>query len=123
MAKKSYKRLADSIMTLLDKYNLSTDVTIFTGGHAYTKDGFFTKEGYEPYRNGWMVSLSDAINPCDYVEYDNPDTLSIHFEGPLYGELNYNNRYKIEDKLSKLFEKYGLYFEYGYAWSLSGYEM
>ena len=64
-------------------------------------------------------------NPKDYFEYANPDTLSMSFEGPLYMALNgyVGNWSKTEQQFAKLFEKYGLYYELGYAWSLSAYEI
>ena len=61
-------------------------------------------------------------NPRDYIEYANPDTITMSFEGNLYDVLNYGNG-SAEEELQKLFEKYDLYWEYGYAWSLSAYEL
>ena len=64
-------------------------------------------------------------NPLDYFEYANPNTLSMSFEGSLNHVLNgyVYGWVKLEAEFSKLFEKYGLYYEMGYAWSLSAYEM
>ena len=67
----------------------------------------------------------DGKNPKDYFEYGNPDTLSMSFEGPLYHVLNayVGGWTKLESQFSKLFEKYGLYYEMGYSWSLSAYKI
>lgn len=64
-------------------------------------------------------------NPKDYFEYGNPDTLSMSFEGPLYHVLNayVSGWTKLEKQFTKLFEKYGMYYEMGYSWSLSAYEI
>ena len=64
-------------------------------------------------------------NPYDYVTYSNPDTITMTFEGPLYHTLNgyIHGWTKLEQKFSKLFEKYDLYYEMGYAYSLSAYEI
>ena len=64
-------------------------------------------------------------NPLTYFEYANPNTLSMSFEGPLYRMLNGDIKgwVKLEDQFSKLFKKYGLYYEMGYSWSLSAYEL
>jgi hypothetical protein len=64
-------------------------------------------------------------NPRDYFEYANPDTLSMSFEGPLNHVLNGYVRgwLKLEEEFSKLFNNYGYYYEMGYAWSLSVYEL
>lgn len=67
----------------------------------------------------------DDKNPCDYFEYGNPDTLSMSFEGNLYYVMNgyTSHSCKLEEKFSKLFEKYGLFYELGHAWNLSAYDM
>lgn len=64
-------------------------------------------------------------NPKDYFEYANLDTLSMSFEGPLYHVLNayVNGWTRLESQFAKLFDKYGLYYEMGYAWSLSAYKI
>ena len=67
----------------------------------------------------------EGKNPKDYFEYANPDTLSMSFEGPLNHVLNGYVRgwTKLESQFAKLFEKYGLYYEMGYSWSLSAYKI
>jgi hypothetical protein len=67
----------------------------------------------------------EGKNPKDYFEYANPETLSMSFEGPLYEVLNaYRSGWvRLEAQFAKLFEKYGLYYEMGYSWSLSAYEI
>ena len=64
-------------------------------------------------------------NPKDYFEYANPKTLSMSFEGPLYRMLNAYilGWVALEDEFSKLFKKYGYYYELGHAWNLSAYEL
>lgn len=64
-------------------------------------------------------------NPLDYFEYANPNTLSMSFEGSLNHVLNgyVYGWVKLEAEFSKLFEKYGFYYEMGYAWSLSAYKI
>lgn len=67
----------------------------------------------------------EGKNPKDYFEYANPDTLSMSFEGALHDVLNayVPGWTKLEQQFSKLFKKYGLYYEMGYAWSLSAYKI
>ena len=64
-------------------------------------------------------------NPKDYFEYANPETLSMSFEGPLNHVLNayVHGWIKLEAEFTKLFEKYGYYYEFGHAWNLSAYEL
>jgi hypothetical protein len=49
----------------------------------------------------------------------------MSFEGPLYAVLNasVNGWVKLEDQFQKIFKKHGYYYELGYAWSLSAYEL
>ena len=57
------------------------------------------------------------------LEYSNPDTISMYFEGPLYHLINYED-YDFLNKLEKKFmEPYNLYFEQGYAWSATAYQV
>ena len=64
-------------------------------------------------------------DPEKYCEYANSDTITMTFEGPLNHVLNayVKGWVKMESEFSKLFEKYGYYYEMGYAWSLSAYEL
>ena len=118
----SYKGLVDELIDYLNSGHMSDDVSIYEGGKVYTT--WTTNPGeYKPYRDGWYVSKANNIDPRDYVKYDNPDTISVHFEGRLYTELNYpEHGYDVADELQDMFKKHGLYYELGYAWSLSGYE-
>lgn len=69
--------------------------------------------------------LYENKDPLRYIEYANPNTITMSFEGPLYHVLNGYVRggYKLEEQLQELFKKYGYYFEYGHAWNLSAYEL
>lgn len=64
-------------------------------------------------------------NPLTYFEFANPETLSMSFEGDLNYVLNGYVRGwdKLEEEFSQIFEKHGYYYEMGYAWSLSAYEL
>ena len=64
-------------------------------------------------------------NPRDYIEYSNPDTITMSFEGSLNHVLNgyVPGWTKLETEFSKLFEKYDLYYEMGYHWSLAAYKL
>lgn len=65
--------------------------------------------------------LQENIKAKDYIEYANENLITMSFEGPLYHEINYGDG-KTYKELQDFFEKRGLYFELGYAWSLSTYE-
>lgn len=117
------KKLAIDIYNWCKKHDLWGDNVIYFDGIAWASwpdwHGEFGKkidEDLYEYENR---------NPLDYFEYANPDTLSMSFEGPLNHVLNgYTHGWvKLEHEFSKLFEKYGWYYELGHAWNLSAYEI
>lgn len=76
------------------------------------------------YYNGKRINdgeLEDGeFDPHDYFEYAAYNhILSMSFEGRLYSALNFDG--VVAEKFRKLFEKYGVYYEHGYAWSLTAY--
>lgn len=109
------EQLANDIIKFLKKNDLDTDVTLMYNGKRVFAD---------------TGDVEDIVSAGDYVEYFNDDTITMTFEGNLYELLNgywdneFNDTYqKMYDDFGKIFEKYGLYYELGYAWSLAAYEM
>ena len=118
-----YKLLAIDIYEFCKKHNLWGDNTIYFDGKAWSnRESWAGKKGKKITEDLYEYEDRD---PCDYFEYGNPDTLSMSFEGSLNHVLNAYTRglVKLEEQFGKLFEKYGLYYEMGYAWSLSAYEI
>lgn len=118
-----YKLLAIDIYEWCNKHDLWGDNTIYFDGKAWSNSEVWgTEEGKKIADD--LYEYED-MNPCDYFEYANPKTLSMSFEGGLNYVLNGHTRgwLKLETEFIKLFEKYGLYYEMGYAWSLSAYEI
>lgn len=116
-------QLAEEIIDYLTQQGMFWEVNIFTGKHWYSdttdhkSDGPFrphkTKNGSKYYKAGHKGC------PC---EYNNPDTLTMTFEGPLYHDLNYGDWDKgAWAALNRIAEPYGLYHEMGHAWSLAFY--
>ena len=118
-----YKLLAIDIYKFCKKHELWGDNIIYFDGKAWSNS--------ETWRGEKGNKIADDLyeyedrNPRDYFEYANPDTLSMSFEGDLNHVLNgYTNySWKLEEKFGKLFEKYGLYYEFGHSWNLSAYEI
>lgn len=108
------EKVATEIRNWMLDNEIWIDTRIYFNGKAYgtSKDGEF----YYNDRNH-LVVLED-INPLDYFEYVNPETISMSFEGPLYDILNYSGG-RLEMEFSKILEKYGLYYELGNAWNLT----
>lgn len=78
---------------------------------------FNNKRIFADYYKHTNEEVEENVNPHDYFEYAAYDhILSMSFEGGLYDYI-YNN---IDaPALSKVFEKYGVYFELGNQWNLS----
>ena len=117
------ERFAMKIIEWLTNLELWYDVAIYVNGKCYSADNFdITKNPVrlQTPKDGVTYYATDVPDPTVIVEYANPDLITMTFEGPLYQALNYDS--DMEQAFMDLFEKHGLYFEYGYAWSLSAYE-
>lgn len=123
MEKNKMEQLAKDIYNWCVKKNLWGDNIIYFNGKAWSSSSEW--HGVQGKKIGDMLYEYEDKNPKDYFEYANPDTLSMSFEGGLYHVLNgyVNGWTKLEQQFSKLFVKYGFYYEMGYAWSLSVYEI
>lgn len=119
------ENLAMELIKWLVKRDLFYDVFIYVNGKRYASNVYKPKLETKEITNTDICPepffVQDNINAKDYIEYANPDLITMSFEGPLYHEINYGNGKTYED-LRKFFNKYNLYFELGYAWSLSLYE-
>jgi len=115
--------LAIDIYTWCKKHHLWSDIVIYFDGKAFADCDAW--EGVLGKKIDEDLYQYEGKDPLKYIEYANPDTITMSFEGPLYSVLNGYVRggYKLEEQLQKLFAKYNLYFEYGYSWSLSAYEL
>lgn len=115
------EKLARDIIDFLIKHAAWLDTYIYVNNKRFGCKGL---DGKHHYDNNWdCVYVEDGINPKDYFEYADPNTLSMSFEGPLYDILNYSYAYKdyekAEEEFSKLLAKYGYYYELGNAWNLT----
>ena len=115
------KSLMEDIIKYLYEHDLFEDVCIYTNGHLFScdkKDGAIpcSIAQYTYYDHGeWDVQSQ--------IEYNNPNTVTMTFEGPLYEAYNRYIPYAhAEDDIQQIADKYGLYAEQDYAWSLAFYE-
>lgn len=117
------ERFAMKIIEWLAKRELWYEVAIYVNGKRYSADSYDKTKNpmrLQTPKDGVTYYAVDVPDPTVIVEYANPDLITMTFEGPLYQALNYDS--DMEQAFMDLFEKRGLYFEYGYAWSLSAYE-
>lgn len=113
-----YNLMTDLVMYLY-KNELLFDVNIYVNAKRYSTSEYNTDTNIKI--GSAVMYQSDCENPEECVEYCNKDTLTMTFEGPLYQALNYDGT--TEEDLNKIFAKYGLYYEQGYAWSLTAYDI
>ena len=113
-------KLAVEIIGFLQKLKMFQDVNIYCNNKRLSSSPGTDSMAIELPDVTYYVT--DNIDVTTIVEYNNPETITMTFEGPLNHELNYGSA-KTEVILSKIFAKYGLYFELGYAWSLAAYKL
>lgn len=100
--KEKNERLAMDLIAFLNKNNYYQDTRIYFNGKAI--------------ENG--NKIIENIQPSDYFEYANNETLSMSFEGALYHLLNYQGSF---NPFEQIFENHGCYYQLGNAWNLTVY--
>lgn len=120
----SMEQLAKKLIDYFVKLEVYSDICIYVNGQAWTSDNFanadpeileaFTDKGNKYY-------IRKNVDISKQLEYSNPETVSITFEGPLYHLINYDDYDFIYKLSTKFLDKYGLYFEQGHAWSMAAY--
>ena len=120
-------KLAEDMIDFMTKRDLFYDVFIYVNNKRIASN-ICSPDKTDDYEKkitakGSKYYISkDAYKGSDYVEYANDETITMTFEGPMYHEYNGNyGNWKTYEAFNKLPEKYGLWFEQGYAWSLSAY--
>lgn len=117
LTKTNIEELAKEIIAFLEQHELANAVSIYFNNKVIRSRGHYNDDfDYIP---KWETT--EDVNPHDYFEYCAYDhILSMSFEGGLYHVLNYSYG-KREEEFRAIFEKYGLYYEFGNAWNLSAY--
>lgn len=113
--------LAEALVDRWSKRGLFQDVAIYVAGDRWTPcDSSPNDHRNAETEKGTPFHRTRDMKPSRFVEFCNPDTITVTFEGPLYKKLNYSDGSE-ETALSALFDEYGLYMEYGEAWSFALY--
>lgn len=105
------KELAVKIADLLIENEAFMDVAIYYDDNRMT------------YGDGYKGINIIKKNVADIIEYNNPETLTMGFEGPFYHAMNYGDNPKLIKKFDQLLTTFGLYYELGFAWSLTLYKL
>lgn len=116
-------KLMLDIINYLQKHNMFYMINIYANGRKYSSDNdenaaIATLES----KHGKYYDYGEW-NVTEQIEYCNPEILTMTFEGPLYHAYNgYSGYTNAEEDIRKICDKYNLYPEQGYAWSLAVYE-
>lgn len=112
--------LAKEIREYLLDNGMWQDVNIYFNGKRFTTRDRET--GKYHYNDREHLIEEEDQDPRNYFEYVNPDhILSMSFEGPACEMLYYDEYPAIRRGFDKIFEKYGLYYEFGHHWNFSCY--
>ena len=113
-------------LAMIDYFNKKS-IGYWYNMHILVNNEMWSSESHEGYNKkispkGAIYYVKENVDAVKQNEYANPNTITIIFDGsPLYKKINYQDF----DYLSKLNEKflkpYGLFFELGYAWSMSAF--
>ena len=121
--KKRNQNLMEDIINYCCQHEIFEEIHLYTNGHHYSS---------EPNSNAVECTTPQNHIYYDYgtiyiqasIEYSNDHTVTMTFEGPFY--TMYNHHMFPFDYLEKdiinIADKYGLYPEQGYAWSLAFYD-
>lgn len=115
------EKLAMQLIDYFSKKELFYDMNIYVNNKSYSSDNYDHDAELHLTDKGTKYYAKNGIDIAKQVEYSNPDTITMTFEGPLYDLINYHD-YNFVEKLSKrFFNKYNLYLDQGYAWSMAAF--
>lgn len=117
--------LMEEILRILGQHEANEMIHFYVNGRHFSTDDQPTFIEHQISTAKKTFSYYEDPVPCNVtkqVEFNNPQTITMTFEGPMYHDINYGSG-KILDKINKRATKYGLYAELGYAWSLALYKI
>lgn len=110
--------LGHELVDYLCQNHLEDDTYLYLCNQRW---GFNDKGRQSQTPAGTVYHITDDVDVTAQLEYANPDTVTMTFEGPLYMAINYSGSGRTQTALDKIAQKYGLYWEQGYAWSMATY--
>ena len=117
------RELAIQLIDYFQEIGCWFDMGIYVDNERWASQGYDSDDEKHVTEKGTEYYVEKNVDIKSRLEYSNPDTISMYFEGPLYHLINYED-YDFLNKLEKKFmEPYNLYFEQGYAWSATAYQV
>lgn len=120
--KQQNTQMLKEIIDYLYEIGAALDVTLYCNGRCYRTESHpnaktcHTSRG-NPYYDTGKKDVKES------VEYNNPDSITMVFEGSLYDYLNYDSSGTVADILNRIGARYEQYFEMGDAWNLAFYPL
>ena len=120
LTEQQIEQMAVEIREFLLEHEMWQDTDIYFNGKKFTSHD--PKDGRYYYNDRGHLIVEENQDPRTYFEYVADDhILSMSFEGPAYHMINGYGYGGLVEKFSKIFEKYGVYYEQGNAWNFSCY--
>ena len=114
------EELAVEIREFLLEHEMWVDVEIYFNGKCFSTHD--KENGKFYYNDREHLVVQENEDPTKYFEYVNPDhILSMSFEGVVCEMLYYGMFQSIRRKFDAIFERYGLYYEFGHHWNFTCY--
>lgn len=114
------RNLAEQLINHFAKIDCWYEMGIYVANERWSSDQHAGDEKRTT-KNGVTYYVTKNIDIKRQMEYSNPDTVSLYFEGPLYHLINYQDYDCVEKLTDKFLKPYGLYFEQGEAWNMAAF--
>jgi hypothetical protein len=120
LTQKQIEKLAVEIRTFLLEHDMWVDTQIYFNGKCFDTHDMETGEFY--YNDPEHLVVRENEDPRRYFENVAEDhILSMAFEGSVCHMLWYGTNPGIKKKFDRIFEKRGLYYEFGDHWNFTCY--
>ena len=113
------EELAKEIREFLLDHDMWIDVTIYFNGKCFSTSDRENGKHYYNDREHLIERVDDPRRCFEYVAEDH--ILSMSFEGVVCEMLYYGAFQSIRREFDKIFEKYGIYYEFGHHWNFTCY--
>lgn len=116
------RKFMEELIDYLNQIDATEMVSIYCNGHLYQMESITKRESKCETSSGTVYYDQGEFDVTECVEYNNPESITMTFEGTLYHLINYASE-GTWDKLMEIGAKYGQYPEQGHTWNLAFYDI